>query len=109
MEFKSYFLNGDLKETIYVKYPPGVEYANLPNHVFKLNKDMYGLKQAPRAWYQRLSRFLEKTGFKRKEIDNTLFFMKRDQELLIIQVYMDDIIFGATFEHLCEEIDTPWV
>ena len=103
MDVKSAFLNGDLKEEVYVKQPPGFEDAELPNHVFRLNKTLYGLKQAPRAWYERLSKFLLKNGFKRGKIDNTLFLLKREQELLIIQVYVDDIIFGATSEHLCEE------
>ena len=99
----SAFLNGDLKEEVFVKQPPGFEDAELPNHVFRLNKALYGMKQAPRAWYERLSKFLLKNGFKRGKIDNTLFLLKREQELLIIQVYVDDIIFGATSEHLSEE------
>ena len=103
MDVKSAFLNGDLKEEVFVKQPPGFEDAELPNHVFTLNKALYGLKQAPRAWYERLSKFLLKNGFKRGKIDNTFFLLKREQELLIIQVYVDDIIFGATSEHLCEE------
>ncbi|XP_049381315.1 uncharacterized protein LOC125845854 [Solanum stenotomum] len=106
MDVKSAFLNGDLKEEVYVKQPPGFEDVDCPNHVFKLNKALYELKQAPRAWYERLSRFLLKNGFKRGKIDNTLFLKKRDKELLIIQVYVDDIIFGATSEVLCEEFAT---
>ena len=106
MDVKSAFLNGDLKEEVFVKQPPGFEDAELPNHVFTLNKALYGLKQAPRAWYERLSKFLLKNGFKRGKIDNTLFLLKREQELLIIQVYVDDIIFGATSEHLCEEFSS---
>ena len=96
MDVKSDFLNGDLKEEVYVKQPPEFEDIELLNHVFKLNKALYGLKQAPRAWYDRLSKFLLKNGFKRGKIDNTFFLMKMEQELLIIQIYVDDIIFGAT-------------
>ena len=102
MDVKSAFLNGDLKEEVFVKQPPGFEDAELPNHVFRLNKALYGLKQAPRAWYERLSKFLLKNGFKRGKIDNTMFLLKREQELLIIQVYVDEIVFGATLECLCE-------
>ena len=97
MDVKSAFLNGDLKEEVYVKQPPGFENAELPNHVFRLNKALYGLKQAPRAWYERLSKCLLKNGFKRGKIDNTFFLLKREQELLIIQVYVDDIIFWSYF------------
>ena len=106
MDVKSAFLNGDLKEEVFVKQPPGFEDAELPDHVFRLNKALYGLKQAPRAWYERLSKFLLKNGFKRGKIDNTLFLLKREQEFLIIQVYVDDIIFGATSERLCEEFSS---
>ena len=70
--------------------------------MFKLNKALYRLKQDPRAWFERLSKFLLKIGFKRGKIDNTLFLIKIEQELLIIQVYVDDIMFGATSEHLYE-------
>ena len=103
---QSEFLNGDLKEEVFVKQPPGFEDAEFPDPVFRLNKVLYGLKQAPRAWYERLSKFLLMNGFKRGKIDNTLFLLKREQELLIIQVYGDDIIFGATSEHLCEEFSS---
>ena len=74
--------------------------------MFKLNKALYGLKQDPKAWYERLSKFLLKNKFKRRKIDNTLFLLKKEQELLIIQVYLDYIIFGATSEHLCEKISS---
>ena len=97
MDVKSAFLNGDLKEEVFVKQPPGLEDAELLDHVFRLNKALYGLKQAPRAWYERLSKFLLKNGFKRGKIDNTFFLLKREQELLIIQVYVDDIIFWSYF------------
>ena len=103
MDVKCAFLNWDLKEEVFFKKPTGFEEAELPDHVLRLNKALYGLKQAPRVWYERLSKFLLKNGFKRGKIDNTLFLLKRDQELLIIQVYVDDIIYGATSEHLCEE------
>ena len=77
MDVKSAFLNGDLKEELFVNQPPGFEDAELPDHVFRMNKALYGLKQDPRAWYERLSKFLLKNGFKRGKIDNTLFLLKR--------------------------------
>ena len=57
MNVKSTFLNGYLKEEVYVKQPPGFENGDFPNHVFKLDKALYGLKQAPRAWYERCQVF----------------------------------------------------
>ena len=100
MDVKSVFLNGDLKEEVFVTQLFVFEDAELPYHVFRLSKALYDLKQAPRVWHERLSKFLLKNGFKRVKIYNIVFLLKREQELLIIQVYMDDIIFGATSEHL---------
>lgn len=81
----------------------GFENVDLPNHVFKLDKALYGLKQAPRAWYERLSKFLLDNGLKRGWIDNTLFMKAWGWNLLIIQIYVDNIIFGATTTSHCDE------
>ena len=64
---------------------------------------MYGLKQALRAWYERLSNFLLEKGFSKGKVDTTLFIKKTKNDLLIVQIYVDDIIFGATNHCLCEE------
>lgn len=76
MNVKSKFLNGDLKEKVYVKQPPGFEHEKYPNYVYGLIKALYGLRQAPHAWYERLSKFLLSTGFIRdymqKEFDMSL-------------------------------------
>ena len=64
---------------------------------------MYGLKQASRAWYERLSNFLLEKGFSKEKVDTTLFIKKSKNNLLIVQIYVDDIIFGATNHCLCEE------
>jgi len=77
MDVKSVFLNGYLKEEVYVMQPPGFENNELPNHVFKLDKALYGLKQAPIAWYERLSNFLLENGFRRGKVDNTLFLKSK--------------------------------
>ena len=61
------------------------------------------LKQAPRAWYERLSKFLLKKGFKMGKIDTTLFINTKENDMLIVQIYVNDIIFGATNVSLCEE------
>ena len=71
--------------------------------MFKLNKALYGLKQAPRAWYERLSKFLMDNEFKCEKVDTILFLKKKDENLLIMQIYVDDIIFGGTIHSLYEE------
>jgi len=74
-----------------------------PNHVYKLKNAIYGLKQAPRSWYDRLDSFLIEQSFTRGQVDKTLFIKKLNNKLLIVQIYVDDIIFGATEETLCKE------
>ena len=103
MDVKSAFSNGFINEEIYVEQPPGFGSFNFPNHVFKLKKALYGLKQAPTAWYERLSKFLISSGFKMGKIDTTLFIKLTENDILIVQIYVDDIIFGATNVSLCEE------
>ncbi|GJU51451.1 retrovirus-related pol polyprotein from transposon TNT 1-94 [Tanacetum coccineum] len=93
MDVKSAFLNGKLKEEVYVKQPPGFESCMFPNHVCKLDKALYGLKQAPRAWYETLSTFLTEHKFVRGKIDNTLFIYKTQTDVILVQIYVDDIIF----------------
>jgi hypothetical protein len=73
MDVKSAFLNGPIKEEVYVEQPPGFEDNEYPNHVYKLSKALYGLKQAPRAWYECLRDFLITNGFKVGKADPTLF------------------------------------
>ncbi|XP_075077380.1 uncharacterized protein LOC142164102 [Nicotiana tabacum] len=92
-DVKSAFMNGYLKEEVFVKQPPGFECHEHPEHVFMLDKALYGLKKDPHAWYERLFRFLLENGFTREKINNTLFLKKRGRNLLIVQVYVDDIIF----------------
>ena len=72
------------------------------NHVYKLQKALYGLKQALRAWYERLSMFFMEKRFSRGSVDTTLFLKKHKQYMLVAQIYVDDIIFGATNQDLCE-------
>ena len=103
MDVKSAFLNGSIQEEVYVEQPPGFESFEKPNHVFKLKKALYGLKQAPRAWYETLSKFLLEKDFQRGQVDKTLFIKRDKKDTLLVQVYVDDIIFGATNESLCKE------
>jgi hypothetical protein len=103
MDVKSAFLNGFISEEVYVEQPPGFENHLFPNNVYKLKKALYGLKQAPRAWYERLSRFLIEKGFSIGKVDTTLFIKNNNLGFIIVQIYVDDIIFGATNEILCED------
>ena len=84
MDVKSAFLNGIIKEEVYVEQPPGFEDHKYLNHVFKLSKVLYGLKQAPRAWYERLSSFLLSNHFKRGKVDTTLFIKNIDSDMIIV-------------------------
>jgi hypothetical protein len=83
MDVKSAFLNGSIKEEVYVKQPLGFEDEEYPNHVYKLHKALYGLKQAPRAWYKCLSNFLTQNNFKIGKANSTLFTRKVDKNLII--------------------------
>ena len=103
MDVKSAFLNGYITKEVYVAQPIGFKNHEFPNHVFKLSKALYGPKQAPRAWYERLSKFLNDNGFVRGKIDNTLFIKVKNKDMLIVQIYVDDIIFGATNENMCKK------
>jgi hypothetical protein len=103
MDVKIAFLNGPIKEEVYVEQPPGFEDSEYPNHVYKLTKALYGLKQAPRAWYECLRDFLITNGFKVGKADPTLFTKTIAKDLFICQIYVDDIIFGSTNKSTCEE------
>ena len=103
MDVKSAFLNGYIDEEVYVSQPPGFEDHNNPDHVFKLKKALYGLKQAPRQWYERLSNFLLSQGYEREKIDKILFIKNSCKDIIFVQVYVDDIIFGATNVSLREQ------
>ena len=103
MDVKSVFLNGYIEEEFYVSNPLGFKDHKNSNHVYKLKKDLYGLKQAPRQWYERLSKFLLEQKFERGKVDKTLFIKKSSHNILLVQVYVDDIIFGSTNKSLCED------
>ncbi|WVZ76523.1 hypothetical protein U9M48_024493, partial [Paspalum notatum var. saurae] len=94
MDVKSAFLNEFIEEEAYVRQPPGFESARFPDRVYKLRKALYGLKQG--AWYARLKSFLLKSGFVMGSVDKTLFLLSRGGDILIVQIYVDDIIFGGS-------------
>ncbi|GJR74006.1 retrovirus-related pol polyprotein from transposon TNT 1-94 [Tanacetum coccineum] len=96
MDVKMAFLNGPLKEEVYVSQPEGFIDLEFPDHVYGLKKALYGLKQAPRVWYDKLSSFLIEHGFTKGIIDPTLFIRHHGGDILLVQVYVDDIIFRST-------------
>ena len=102
MDVKSAFLNGELEEEVFVEQPPGFENQDCLDFVYFLFKALYGLKQAPRTWYDTLSLFLLENGFTRGVIDKTLFHKMHNNDLILVQVYVDDIIFGSTNDNLCK-------
>ncbi|GJR36329.1 retrovirus-related pol polyprotein from transposon TNT 1-94 [Tanacetum coccineum] len=96
MDVKTAVLYGPLKEEVYVNQPDGFVDPYHPDKVYRLKKALYGLKQAPRAWYDELSNFLVSKGFSKGSIDLTLFITKHGEDILLVQIYVDDIIFGST-------------
>ena len=103
MDVKSAFLNGLISEKVFAEQPSGFRDQTLPNHVYKLNKALHGLRQAPRVWYGRLSKFLLENDFVRENMERTLFIKRKRNELLVIQIYIDDIIFSVTNKILYKE------
>ncbi|GJV41334.1 retrovirus-related pol polyprotein from transposon TNT 1-94 [Tanacetum coccineum] len=102
MDIKIAFLNGELNEEVYVSQPEGFVDPEHPSHVYRLKKALYGLKQAPRASYDKLSSFLISSGFLKGVVDLTLFTRKTGKHYLLIQIYVDDIIFASTDPKSCD-------
>ncbi|GJT94254.1 retrovirus-related pol polyprotein from transposon TNT 1-94 [Tanacetum coccineum] len=103
MEVKSAFLNGFINEEVYVAQPPGFIDFEKPDRVYKLKKALCGLKQAPKAWYDGLKAFLIKHECNMGIVDNTLFTKKKNSNLIIVQIYVDEIIFGSNCQDMCDE------
>ncbi|GJX29620.1 retrovirus-related pol polyprotein from transposon TNT 1-94 [Tanacetum coccineum] len=103
MDVKSAFMNCLVNEEVYVAQPPGFIDFKKSDHVYKLKKALYGLKQAPKAWYDRLKEFLIKHEYKMGMVDNILFTKKKSSNLIIVQIYVDDIIFYSTCQDMCDE------
>ncbi|GJV75684.1 putative ribonuclease H-like domain-containing protein [Tanacetum coccineum] len=105
MNVKSAFLYSKIEEEVYVCQPPWFEDPEFPDRVYKVEKALYGLHQAPRAWYETLSTYLLDNRFQRGQIDKTLFIKRVKSDILLVQVYVDDIIFGSTKKELCTEFE----
>ncbi|GJW79670.1 putative ribonuclease H-like domain-containing protein [Tanacetum coccineum] len=105
IDVKSTFLYGKIDEEVYVSQPPGFIDPKYPQMVYKVVKALYGLHQAPRAWYATLSTFLLKNGYRRGTIDKILFIKKDKHDIILVQVYVDDIIFGSTKKSWYDEFE----
>nr|GEV28872.1 putative ribonuclease H-like domain-containing protein [Tanacetum cinerariifolium] len=105
MDVKSAFLYGKVNEEVYVSQPPGFIDPKFPKKVYKVVKALYGLHQAPRAWYATLSTLLVKSRYRRGIIDKTLFIKKDKKDIMLVQVYMDDINFSSTKKSWCDEFE----
>ena len=103
MDVKSAFLIGELEEEVYVEQPPGFVDPRYLDLVYRLDEALYGLKQAPRAWHETIAQFLIDSGFNRGTIDKTLFYLNHSKDLLLVQIYVDDIILGSTNMKLCDK------
>ncbi|GJU45157.1 retrovirus-related pol polyprotein from transposon TNT 1-94 [Tanacetum coccineum] len=103
MDVKTAFLNDELKEEVYVSQLEGFVDQDNPSHVYKLKKALYGLKQEPRAWYDILSSFLISQQFSKGAVDPTLFTRHAGNDILLVQIYVDDIIFASSNTTMCDE------
>ena len=102
MDVKSAYFNRMLQKEVYVEQPKGFIDPHRPDDVYKLKRALYGLKQAPRAWYDRLTTYLTEHWFKRGFVDTTLFIRKDKNYFVVAQIYVDDIVFGATNNSLAK-------
>ncbi|GJU29651.1 putative ribonuclease H-like domain-containing protein [Tanacetum coccineum] len=105
MDVKSAFVYGKIDEEVYASQTPGFLDPKYPQKVYKVVKALYRLHQAPKAWYATLSTFLLKNGYRRGTIDKTLFIKKDKHDIILVQVYVDDIIFGSTKKSWCDEFE----
>ena len=104
-DFTSAFLNGILQEEVYVGQSEGFEHPQFPYHLYALDKALYGVKQAPCAWYETLTLQLLESGFKKGTVDPTLFLKREGKKLTLVQIYVDDIIFGSTNPDSCKKFE----
>jgi hypothetical protein len=96
VDVKTIFLNGVIQEEVFLRQPRGFENPKYPNRVYKISKALYGLKQAPRAWCARLKTFLLEHGHVMGSVDKTLFTLNHGTNFLLVQIYVDDIIFRGS-------------
>ncbi|GKC04409.1 retrovirus-related pol polyprotein from transposon TNT 1-94 [Tanacetum coccineum] len=103
MDVKTAFLNDELREVVYVSQPKGFVDPDNLTHVYRLKKALYGLKHAPQTWYDMLSSFLLSQNFSKGAVDPILFTRKEGKDIIMVQIYVDDIIFASTDPSLCDK------
>ncbi|GJV48487.1 retrovirus-related pol polyprotein from transposon TNT 1-94 [Tanacetum coccineum] len=103
IDVKTAFLNGIMREEVYVSQPDGFMDKDNPNQVYKLKKALYGLKQAPRAWFDLLLKFILSQKFSKGTMDPTLFIRRQGKDILLVQIYVDNIIFASTTPELYDQ------
>jgi hypothetical protein len=103
-DVKSAFLNGVIQEGVYVSQPLGFKNPKYLNRVYKLSKALYEFKQALRAWYARLKIFLLDHGYVMWSVDNAMFTLKYGSDFLLVQIYVDNIIFGGSSHSLVSSV-----
>ena len=96
-------MNGKLEEEVYIEQPEEFQLLENADYVCKLKKALYGLKHAPRAWYSRLDKYLRQIGFRKGCADNNLYIKVSQGNILLIEVYVDDIIFGSDDDRLSQK------
>lgn len=106
LDVKTAFLNGDLKEEVYVKQPEGFIIRGKENKVYRLRKALYGLRQAPRAWNEKLDKTLKQLGFTRCQKEQAVYTRLDGENLVIVGVYVDDLIVTGTNTTKIEEFKT---
>ncbi|KAJ4716957.1 Retrovirus-related Pol polyprotein from transposon TNT 1-94 [Melia azedarach] len=103
MDVKSAFLNGVLEEEVYIQQPTGFEVKGQEDKVLKLRKALYGLKQAPRAWNSRIDKYFQKNGFTKCPYEHALYIKIKDEDILIVCLYVDDLIFTGSNPSLFDD------
>jgi hypothetical protein len=97
-------LNEELEEKVCIEQPEGFQLSENADYVCKLKKALYDIKHAPRVWYSRLDRYLQQEGFRKLSADNNLYIKVTQDSILLIEVYVDDIIFGSNDDRLSQKI-----
>ena len=103
MDVKTTFLNGIIKEEVYIEKPEGFDIFSSESHVCRLKRELYGLKQAPHAWYTRIEKYFTGIGFTKSEVDGNLYQIVVKGKLLIIVLYIDDLILMGDEQLLGDE------
>jgi hypothetical protein len=91
MDVKTTFLNGAIREEVYIEQPQGFEVHSRDTHVYKLKKELYGLKQAPRAWYARIDNYLMRLGFSKSNADTNIYYKFMNNAPMILLLYVNDL------------------